>query len=123
MRLTVVSDSHGKILSLFSVPHPAGPAGATLAYVPKPGERVHVLDVPKGFEKETTGGAAQRAPCDNAWCGGGAGPPAVVPRRGCIGYEAPPEDRWGLDRYAWFRRRCRRQPDGPPTSHVLRPRR
>ncbi|HTV44058.1 MAG TPA: hypothetical protein VMF05_01975 [Stellaceae bacterium] len=52
MQLTVVSDSHGRILSLFSVPHPAGPAGATLAYVPKPGERVHVLDVPKGFEKK-----------------------------------------------------------------------
>ncbi|MGH7030791.1 MAG: hypothetical protein ACREE9_19990 [Stellaceae bacterium] len=50
MRLTVVSDNHGKILSLFSVPHHGGPAGATLTYVPKAGERVHVLDVPKGFD-------------------------------------------------------------------------
>jgi hypothetical protein len=51
MQLTVVSDSHGKILSLYSVPHHHGPAGATLTYVPKAGERVHVLDVPAGFDK------------------------------------------------------------------------
>jgi hypothetical protein len=51
MRLTVVSDSHGKILSLFNVPHHGGPAGATLSYVPKAGEHVHVLEVPAGFDK------------------------------------------------------------------------
>ncbi len=51
MQLTVVSDSHGKILSLFSVPHHGGPAGATLSYVPSAGERVHLLEVPKGYEE------------------------------------------------------------------------
>lgn len=51
MRLTVISDAHGRILSLFSAPHHGGPARATLSYVPKAGERVHVLDVPAGFEK------------------------------------------------------------------------
>jgi hypothetical protein len=51
MRVSVVSDSHGKILSLFGVSHPGGRAGATLTHVPKAGERVHVLEVPTGFEK------------------------------------------------------------------------
>jgi hypothetical protein len=51
MRLTVVSDTHGRILSLFSVPQPGGPARATLSYVPKAGETVHVLEVPAGFER------------------------------------------------------------------------
>jgi hypothetical protein len=50
MRLTVVSDAHGNILSLFSEPAPGGPARATLSYVPKAGERVQVLNVPLEFE-------------------------------------------------------------------------
>lgn len=51
MRVSVVSDSHGKILSLFSVSHHGGKAGATLTHVAKAGERLHVLDMPKEFEK------------------------------------------------------------------------
>ncbi len=53
MRLTVVSDAHGNILSLFGEPAPGGPVRATLSYVPKSGERVQVLDVPREFETVT----------------------------------------------------------------------
>jgi hypothetical protein len=51
MRVTVVSDTHGKILSMFGPPEPGGKA--TLTYVPNTGERVHVLDVPASFEMRT----------------------------------------------------------------------
>jgi hypothetical protein len=50
MRLNVVSDSHGCILSLFHGPQRGGPARATLNYVPKTGEYMHVLEVPAEFE-------------------------------------------------------------------------
>jgi len=51
MRVTVVSDTHGKILSVFGPPEPSGKA--TLTYVPNAGERVHVLDAPVSFERRT----------------------------------------------------------------------
>jgi hypothetical protein len=51
MRVTVVSDTHGKILSVFGPPETGGKV--TLTYVPNAGERVHVLDVPASFERRT----------------------------------------------------------------------
>jgi hypothetical protein len=51
MRVTVVSDTHGKILSVFGPPELGGKA--TLTYVPNDGESVHVLDVPESFERRT----------------------------------------------------------------------
>jgi hypothetical protein len=51
MKVTVVSDTHGKILSLFGLPEAGGKA--SLTYVPNAGERVHVLDVPASFERRT----------------------------------------------------------------------
>lgn len=59
MKLSVVSDHQGKILSLFPAPaeteKSAPPARAKgqkrgkLTYVPQPGEQVHVLEVPSSF--------------------------------------------------------------------------
>lgn len=53
MKIAVSYDVHGRILTLF---HPeavqAGTKG-TLRYLPAPGERHHVLEVPAGFEKKS----------------------------------------------------------------------
>lgn len=59
MKLSVVSDHQGKILSLFPAPdetkEESRPTRAKvqkkgkLTYVPHPGEQVHVLEVPSSF--------------------------------------------------------------------------
>jgi hypothetical protein len=50
MKITVVSDAHGKIQALSDAPQQGGRAGATLTHILAPGERLHVLDVPAGCE-------------------------------------------------------------------------
>lgn len=57
MKLSVVSDGHGRILSLFPAPPHTGhtnvagvPSGA-LTYQPNPGEKIHVVEIPREFEE------------------------------------------------------------------------
>ena len=51
MKVTVVSDKKGRILSVFGPPETGGTG--KFAYVPNRGEKVHVVDVPAGFEERT----------------------------------------------------------------------
>jgi hypothetical protein len=51
MKVTVISDKKGRILSVFGPPETGGKG--KFAYVPNRGEKVHVVDVPAGFEERT----------------------------------------------------------------------
>lgn len=53
MKLAVSYDAHGRILTLFDPEATRAGAKGTLRYVPAPGERHHVLDVPKDLERKS----------------------------------------------------------------------
>ena len=51
MKLAVSYDAKGEILTMFD-PEKLGGKNVTLRYVPAPGERHEVIELPKEFEKE-----------------------------------------------------------------------